>query len=98
MPQDLIDADTTFRSTPDGLMLKHSQLVTQDLLDELHNERLAKAAVRTANFHRVASIPTVIVDLWERQGFRLDEHTPHEVVARLKAHDLDAFVATSRAV
>jgi hypothetical protein len=49
-------------------------------------------------FHRVASIPTVVVEKWLREGFNIWEASGPEIVKRLKAENLDAFMATEKRI
>jgi len=47
---------------------------------------------------RVASIPTVVVEKWMREGFNIWEVTGQEIVKRLKEQNLDGFMATDKRV
>jgi hypothetical protein len=82
----------------DGLYLKHDQTITDDFLDDLSSERLAKAAVRSGELNRVASVPTAVIELWLRQGVPFYQLTAREVVAKLQADGLSAFVSTPKRV
>jgi hypothetical protein len=50
---------------------------------------------------RVASIPTVVVEKWRREGFDImsDRNiTGAEIVSRLKAENLDGFLTTDKSI
>lgn len=95
---ELIDTETTFGSNADGLYREDTQIIPSDLLDTLKSERHAKQALRAAEFDRVASVPTFVVELWMRQGFDFYNASAREIVARLNAHDLGTFIATPKRV
>lgn len=94
----LLDNEPTLGTNVDGLFIRHDQLITQDFLDGLHSERLAKAAVRTSDYHAVADVPTSVVELWMRQGHDFWRMTPKQIVDKLRKDDLHAFLATPRRV
>ena len=52
------------------------------------------------DYHRVASIPVVVVEKWMREGFNIwDKNVKaSEVVARLKSENLDAFLTTTKSI
>lgn len=95
---DVVDADTTIGFNVDGMFLKHEQTVSDDLLETLKSERLAKAALRAGEMDRVASIPTFVVELWLRQGRDFYNASATEIVSWLERDDLQAFIATPKRV
>jgi len=46
----------------------------------------------------VAVIPTAIIDRWWREGFRYTEHTHSEMLARLRAENMQKFITTSKRI
>jgi hypothetical protein len=95
---DLIDANTTIGANCDGLFEHHTQVITDDLMEELKSERMARSAVqKTSEYARAASVPTFIVELWNRQGYDFWRMSAKEIVAKLNADNLGAFV-TARSV
>jgi hypothetical protein len=90
----LLDNVPSFGQNADGVFVKHEQPITDDFLDSLHSERMAKEHVRHGELNRVASVPTSVVELWLRQGIDVWNMTPHEVVARLERDNLHAFITT----
>lgn len=98
MSYQLIDTHSSFGSNVDGTFVHHKQVITDDFLETLKSERHAKAHMKHGEMNRVASVPTFLVELWQRQGFNIYEHSPREIVARLQAHDLQAFITTPKSV
>ena len=49
-------------------------------------------------FHRIASIPTVVAEKWLREGFDLWEATGEQIVRKLQTEDMGAFMATEKRV
>ena len=94
----LIDANSTIQENVEGLYLEHTQAIPSEFLDTLKSERLAKAALRSAEFERVASVPTFVWELWIRQGRDPHHATAREIVAWLNEADLGAFVTTPKRV
>ena len=85
----LIGIKTDFVEEDDEtLTRKHTQSIPQWFLDGLKQERDASRGQREGDFMRVASIPTVVVEKWMRA----------EIVARLKAENLDGFLTTDKSI
>ena len=85
----------------DNITRKHSQHIPQWHLDDLAEQRKASTGKREGEFMRVASIPTVIVEKWMREGFNImtDRNiTGADIVKRLKAENLDAFLTTEKSI
>ncbi len=80
------------------LVIQRTQEIPSSFLDELRDERLHSDAAPIGNFMRVASIPTVVVEKWLREGFDIHKESAKAIVARLRAEDLSAFLTTSRRV
>jgi len=94
----LIQSDTDFIDHNDGLIRKHTQQISQSFLDDLKDARNESTSKPMGEFHRVASIPTVVVEKWLREGFNIWEASGPEIVKRLKAENLDAFMATEKRI
>lgn len=97
----LIDPTVTFEEDTDAaLVVKKEQPIPQSFLDRLKDERNESSNQRMGNFVRVASIPTVVVEKWLREGFDIHDKNvkASEIVARLKAESLDAFLTTNKRV
>lgn len=98
---DMFEADQSFADGPDGLIIRHDQEITPELLDHLADARHNSQHSREGDFMHVAAIPTIIVEQWQRDGFDImnDRNiTASQIVARLKAENLTAFLATNKRV
>jgi hypothetical protein len=76
----LIDAQTDFGCSVGQNYTRHTQEIPMDFLDSLQSERMASAAVRAGELHRVASVPTSVVEIWLRQGLDIHKMTAREIV------------------
>ena len=96
----LIGIDTMYGADADGVFRKHTQNIDQKLIDSLARQRHETAGKREGEFMHVASIPTIIVEKWMREGFNVmsGEHSAAEIVKRLKQENLEAFLATEKRV
>ena len=96
----LIGVNTKYGADADGVFRKHTQDISQTFLDSLAEQRNESTKRREGDFMRVASIPTVVVEKWMREGFDImnDQHTAAEIVKRLKAENLEAFLTTEKSV
>ena len=97
----LIGINTDFLEDGDNVVRKHTQDIPQSFLDGLAEQRNNSTSVREGEFMRVASIPTVVVEKWMREGFDIlsDRNiTGADIVKRLKAENLDAFLTTEKSL
>jgi len=101
MATELINPEVSFQEDSDEkLVVKKEQQIPQSFLDRLKESRDESANNRMGDYHRVASIPTVVVEKWMREGFNIwDKNvTAKEIVARLKLENLDAFLTTTKRI
>ncbi len=80
-----------------GLTIRKDQEITSDFLDGLKEDRMASKA-RANEFHKVASIPVVVVEKWLREGFDIYREDLKSIMKKLHAEDLQAFIATEKKV
>lgn len=98
---ELINPDVSFEEDSDEkLVIKKEQSIPQSFLDRLKTARDDSANNKMGDYHRVASIPTVVVEKWMREGFNIwDKNvTAKEIVARLKLEHLDGFLTTTKRI
>ena len=97
---ELIGINTEYDEDIDGVFRKHTQQISQSFLDSVKEQRDRSKSQREGDFMRVASIPTIIVEKWMREGFNImnGEHSAAEIVKKLKAENLDAFLTTEKSV
>jgi hypothetical protein len=94
----LINPQTEFIQDGENVVRKHTQEIPQWHLDALAQQRNESKNKPEGEFMRVASIPTVIVEKWMREGFNIWEVDGKEIVKRLKAENLDAFLTTEKSI
>lgn len=95
---DLIIPQVTFEDDIDNpFVIKKTQTITDDFLTSTADARLASSGP-AGNFHRFASIPTVVVEKWAREGFDILKYnyTAKEIMDRLRSEDLGAFLTTTK--
>lgn len=101
MTTQLINPEITFEDDSDAaLVVKKEQHIPQSFLDRLKTARDESSNNRMGDYHRLASIPTVVVEKWMREGFDIYDKnvTAKEIVARLKLEHLDAFLTTTKRI
>lgn len=93
----LIEGQVDFEQNSDGLVIVRSQEIPQWYIDQLKEERFQNSQSRVKNeMHRAASIPQEIVDKWLREGYDVFKEPVAKSVARLKAENLDYFIASDK--
>jgi len=95
----LLGIDTDYIDQNDGkITRKHTQLITDSFIQDLRDDRFASHNKfnREGEYMRVASIPVVVHEKWLREGFDLFKEPHKKVIAKLKAENLDAFIATNK--
>lgn len=98
---ELIDTQVNFiegDSESRKLIVKRSQEIPDSFLNDLKDRKHEASGRPTGNWHRVASIPTVVVEKWRREGFDIHNASAREIVRKLSAEDLGAFITTTKAV
>jgi len=79
----------------DNSVVKRSQEIPDDFLSHLADTRLASNG-HAGDMHQFASIPTVVIDHWMRQGFDVFNESAANIMARLRSEDLSAFITTNK--
>ena len=96
----LVGSKVDFGEHADGLFIKKSQDISQSFIDSLKEHRNSSLGQREGEFMKVASIPVVVAEKWKKEGFDImDPNTDiKEVLRRLHAENLDAFITTDKVV
>jgi hypothetical protein len=95
--QNLIDSGVKFDENTDGLVIQTYQAIPQEFTDALKAERFHNSQSRVSGeYHRVASIPTAVVDKWMREGFDFWNASAKTILAKLKLENLDAFITSDK--
>lgn len=90
---EFLDGDET-----NPLLIKKTQELPQEFLDALKAERDASTSKPAGEFHRVASIPTVVYEKWLKEGYDAQKEPIAKTLAKLKAEHLDYFITTNKAI
>jgi hypothetical protein len=79
------------------LVIKHTQEITSEFLDRNAEDRVVSSRP-SGDFHKFASIPTSVVEKWQREGFDILKHnySAKEIMAKLTKEDLGAFITTTK--
>lgn len=93
----LTDVQWGINDNVDGLLVRKDQEITSDFLDQLADDRLASKAP-AGDFHKIASIPVVVVEKWLREGFDIYREDAKAILKKLRDEDLTAFIATTKKV
>jgi hypothetical protein len=96
----LIGSQADWLEDSDGLVLRHTQDISQSFLDGIKETRNQSLNKREGDYMSVAQIPVVVVEKWMREGFDImgPGITAADIVKRLKAENLDAFLTTDKSV
>jgi len=96
----LIGSQADWLEDSDGLVLRHTQDISQSFLDGIKETRNESLNKREGDYMSVAQIPVVVVEKWMREGFDImgPGITAADIVKRLKAENLDAFLTTDKSV
>lgn len=99
-PIDLVGVKNDFEEQAGSLVRQDSQHISDTLLSSLKDKRHETANQMEGDFMHVASIPVIFVEKWQREGFDIMQPgvTYKEIVARLKAENLDGFMATDKRI
>ena len=94
----LIGINTEYKQEVDGLIQKQTQEIPPDFLNDLKEFRYESTKQREGEFMRAASIPTVVVEQWMRDGFNAYEAPHREILRRLRNRGLEHFIATEKRI
>jgi len=82
----------------EGLIIKHTQEIPEEHLDQLRIQKANSISTPMGELHRVCSIPTNLVEQWQREGFDVMKEPVQEVLKRLRKAQLDDFITTNRRI
>lgn len=95
----LHDVENDIVEGSSGLAIKRTQEIPDSFLQGLAEKRSYRGP--ESDFMHVGSIPVAVVEKWMREGFDIlsDKNTTlKDIIKRLQAEDLTAFLATSKNV
>ena len=96
----LVGVQNDFSEEAGNLVRTDSQQISQGFLDDLKDKRNHSTNQLEGDFQHVASIPVIFVEKWKKEGFDImDGSVPFkEIIKKLKAENLDGFMATEKSV
>lgn len=98
MTQKMYDSGHSFGENTEGLIIQTFQQIPQEFTDALKAERYENSQSRVkGEYHRVASIPVVVIDKWMREGFDFYQASAKQIITRLKLENLDDFITSDKA-
>ena len=97
---DLVGFQNDFSEEAGNLVRTDSQQISQGFLDDLKDKRNHSTNQLEGDFQHVASIPVIFVEKWKKEGFDImDGSVPFkEIIKKLKAENLDGFMATEKSI
>lgn len=78
------------------LIIKREQYIPDEMLSALRREREDSLSTPAGEFHRVASIPTAVVDKWLSQGFDIYKAPVEDILLRLRLEELEGFITSKK--
>lgn len=97
MTDKLIDTNVSLVGSGEDLGVKYTQEIPDHFIQDI-KERSTGANDPTGNFLFVGSVPAAVADRWLREGYDVYREPVRKSLARLKAENMGAFVATSKRV
>ena len=96
----LIGIENDFEEQAGNLVRRDSQYISQQFLDDVKDKRDNSTKQLEGNYQHVASIPVIFVEKWQKEGFDIMDGSIafKDIVKKLKAENLGAFMATEKSL
>lgn len=100
MPPIFIDKLVDFEEDhgENRLLIKHSQDIPDEWIADLKRAKIDADHAPIGEFLHVATIPTIWIERWMKEGFDINRASAREIVKKLKQDQLDAFITTNKQV
>lgn len=98
MTDKLIETKVDFHEQGDNLIVEKTQDIPTWWLDDLKDARFESKSKPMGEFHRAASIPQAVHELWLSQGYDCTKEPIRKTLAKLKHEGLDAFITTDKQI
>lgn len=93
----MIDSGFSIDENTDGLVIQTYQEIPKSFTDALKQERFDNSQItKTGEYHRVASVPQVVVDKWIREGFDFWNANHKQILAKLTMENLTDFITSDK--
>lgn len=97
LQEDVYDVNADLVQSVGEMAIQRRQEIPDAYLRELRQERDASTSTPAGEFHRFASIPVAVVEMWKkRDGFDVYKEKPKAIIKKLKAEGLDAFLTSNK--
>lgn len=95
----IYDKTVNFIEDTAGLVIQHSQEIPDDFISDLKRNKIDTMHTPAGDLYRVASVPVNLAEEWKRdEGFDVWKEPARAIIARLKKHDMDAFITTNKRI
>lgn len=88
------EAFEDYADTEDGLVIHNTQFISDDFLRDLAEKKANFRGANLDGYTEVAEIPEALVDHWIRQGFDFYKAPAREIIAKLRADNMENFIVS----
>jgi hypothetical protein len=81
-----------------GLFIKRQQFIPNQFMEDIRKEREDSISTPAGDFHRVARIPTAVIDKWYREGFDYMRAPVREILRKLALEQQEQFITTKKRI
>lgn len=92
----LIDKLVGFSKDVGDNLITSTQEIPDEWLSQLKRDKINSDHRRSGEFEKACSVPTIVVDLWLKQGFDIYREEADAIVKRLQREGLDAFITSNK--
>jgi len=94
------DVNHKLKHTSSDTAVERTQHIPEEFIRGMREEYddSMNAKVLPDGSHRVARIPTAVVEKWLMEGFNIYEHSHRDIIKRLREEHLDYFITTKKAL
>jgi hypothetical protein len=91
----LLDSENRLVTSMGDAAVHYAQEIPDDYLRELKREKDESLLAR-GEYQRAASVPVAVIDQWMAQGFDFYNAPAKDILRKLNAEGLDAFITTKK--
>lgn len=95
---ELVDPSWTLKGNPDEMFFQYDQDISSDFTSRISDLRTSTSRAHSGNLMEVAEVPVAVVEKWKREGFDIFRESAKNIVKRLQAENLGAFISTSKRI
>lgn len=94
----LLDSSVALQNSVGDRFLTYDQEIPDDFLKDLRDQRIDSVGRREGDYMAVATVPVAVYALWMRQGHDPYRWSAKELLKKLRADGLDAFIQTNKSL